>query len=221
MKARECDIETAEGRCLEMQRLASELFYQYAERVLDKPSRSVGTGDLSCLEFAKQGKEQYRAIEGSMLFSGANVSLSAILRTYKRYMPQLDSGYAGRMIAAHGVQYNPVINAFDLQDADQRVACLQALYEAHGWADGIDVDSAMMTFDHETVPHDFITRAFSNSAHIHKPQDAAHYSYIGLMNAICDLFLNLEKQNPDLVRPRYRTRGAGSTDLTDWNYHAA
>lgn len=200
MKARESDVKTADGREAAIKRLADEILYEYADSFLDRPSRANGTGKLSAREFARLGKEQFRIIEQNILTSHANIPLAGVLRTSERYMPQINKGYVGFMIEQHGEKYDSVLNAYDLENSSQRVACLRALYKAHGCRNtGLSRSSDGITFDRETEPHDVITRIFSNSAHINKPVDAARYSYIGLMNAVCDLFLDVHKQDPAVI----------------------
>lgn len=200
MKARECDIETEDGREVALRRLVNEVLYQYADIFLTKPSRANDTGKLSTLEFARLGKEQFRIIEQNILTSHANIPLAGVLRTSERYMPQMNKGYVGFMIEQHGEKYDTVLNAYDLENSAQRVACLRALYKAHGLRNTALLRSSDgITFDRETEPHDVMTRIFSNSAHINKPIDAARNSYIGFMNAVCDLFLDVYKQDPAVI----------------------
>lgn len=200
MRAKRNDIETEEGREKALTKLVNVIFHNDQMMVslfLNKPSRSNGTGDLTTLEFAKKGRAEFRTVESKIIYSNANIPLHAILGDFDRFMPDMGYDYAEFMaLSCHKRQYNRVLNGFELYTAEGRLDCLKALYEAHG-ASGIDQPSENFTFDAETLRDEFNSRVISPGRNIKRPDQAAQASYVGLMNAICDLFLEPSKQKPE------------------------
>lgn len=200
MRAKRKDIETEGGREDALTKLVNVIFHENQSMVsmfLNKPSRSNGTGDLTTLEFAKKGRAEFRAIESKIIYSNANIPLHAILGDFDRFMPDMDINYVEFLaLKCHGRKYNRVLNGFELYSAEGRLECLKALYEAHG-AEGIDEPSDNFIFDDETRLVEFHYRDISPGKHIKRPDQAAQESYVGLMNAICDLFLEPTKQKSE------------------------
>jgi hypothetical protein len=220
MRAHRRDIETPEGREASLTRLANAAFHGNQSMImslLDRPSRSNGTGNLSLREFAKQGITEFRTVEQKLLHSPiANIPLKGFLEDYKRFMPDILSEYACFMInECHKGRYDAVLNMNKLETADERVQTLRALYQAHG-VDGIDTASEHITFDHETRKHEFFSRPNSPGIHINRPDEAALSSYVGFMNAVCDLFLDPAKQKAEDMAAWQACLSGGDPQDTPW-----
>lgn len=211
MRAKRKDIETEEGREKALTKLANVIFHNNPTMVslyLNKPSRTNGTGNLTTLEFAKKGRSEFRTVESKIIYSNANVPLHAILGDFDRFMPDMEEEYVTFMaLQCHGRKYNRILNGFELYEPEGRLACIQALYEAHGVSE-IDQPSDNFTFDWETRLEKFHYREISPGKHIKRPDQAAQESYIGLMNAICDLFLEPSKQKPEDMDAWYQHKKA-------------
>lgn len=208
MRAKREDLETEQGREKALTKLVNIIFHNnpmMVDMFLHKPSRTNGTGDLTTLEFAKKGRAEFRTVESKIIYSNANIPLHAILGDFDRFMPDMEYDYAEFMaLKCHGRKYNRTLNGFELYTAEGRLDCLKALYEAHG-AEGIEEPSGNFTFDRETLTEEFNSREISPGQPIKRPDEAAKASYVGLMNAICDLFLDPSKQKPE--------------DLNAWHEH--
>lgn len=201
MRAHRRDIETPEGRDAALTRLANAAFHSnpiMVNYLLDRPSRTNGTGNLSLRDFTKQGITEFRTVEHKLLHSSiANIPLKGFLEDFRRFMPDIESDYANFMInECHGGYYDAVLNMNKLETADERIQTLKALYQAHG-SDGIDIPSKYISFDYETHKSEFFSRSNSPGVMITRPDEAALASYVGFMNAVCDLFLDPAKQKAE------------------------
>ncbi len=201
MRAHRRDLQTPDDREFALTKLANAAFHGRESMIvtlLDKPSRTSGTGSLTVREFARAGISEFRSVEKQFLHSSiANIPLKAFLEDFERFMPEADLEFVKFMIRdCHGEKYDRILNQNKLETVEERLQTLSDLYEAHG-AEGIDEPSENFTFDDETREEEFANLEVSPGRHIKIPIMAAHASYVGLMNAICDLFLDPAKQKAE------------------------